>query len=182
MPPMLHVPWNLVHKPRGLLSQGHNFSISRTQQSTARTNSAFTTLRPDHPALLNHSFARRSQNKWDSLKEEKAKQWSAFPVGTSQPPPPSACLPSFPASNHKGPIWQGGCGSRKNPEMASESSRQHDRVSEVKAMLVTFSSNPLNWQVGERRCREGLGKAPEYSQLTFKWDRLLVPRVLLALF
>lgn len=66
------------------------------------------------------------------------------------PAPSSICLPSFPASYYKGLIWPGCCGSRKNPEMASESSRKDYRISEVKTILVTFSSNPLSWQVGER--------------------------------
>lgn len=129
-----------------------------------------------HQFCFYNPQSRSSSPTETQLRHEKPKQMEAAQRRESktmesvscprhEPPPPSAFLPGL---NYKGLIWQGCCGSRKNPDMASESSRKDDRISEVKTTPVTFSSNPLNWQVGERRCRKGMGNAPKCSQLTVK--------------
>lgn len=48
---------------------------------------------------------------------------------------------------------------KKNPEMASESSRQDYRMSEVKTTPVIFPCNPMNWQGVKSQCRKGMGNA-----------------------
>lgn len=106
-------------------------------------------------------------------KEETAKQ--QLPVIQHQLP---LQLPFCTASNYTGLILaRRMLQLQKNPVMASESSRKDYRTSEVKTILVIFSSNPLDRWV--KAMQKGYGKRPKIQLVDSRVGQVPGPTLVL---